>query len=54
MQHTCAQLQRLVGNASLAGDIESGSVSFRPENLDLDELCRSTTWTAEFFARSGA
>ncbi len=21
-------------------------------NLDLDELCRSTTWTAEFFARS--
>ena len=52
VQHTCAQLQRLVGNASLAGDIESGSVSFRPENLDLDELCRSTTWTAEFFARS--
>ena len=52
VQHTCAQLQRLVGNASLAGDIESGSVSFRPESLNLDELCRSTTWTAEFFARS--
>lgn len=52
VQHTCAQLQRLVGNASLAEDIENGTVCFRPENLDLDELCRSTVWTAEFFARS--
>ena len=52
VQHTCAQLQRLVGNASLAGDIENGTVYFRPESLDLDELCRGTVWTAEFFARS--
>lgn len=52
IQHTCAQLRRLVGNISLMEDIEKGSVCLRPENLDLDELCRNTAWTAEFFARS--
>lgn len=52
LQHTCAQLQRLVGNTALAEDIESRSVHFRPENLDLAQLCRETVWTVEFFARA--
>lgn len=52
VQHTCAQLQRLVGNVSLAEDIEKGASCFRPEPLDLDELCRNTVWTTEYFARS--
>lgn len=51
-QHTCAQLQRLVGNTALAQEIEARSVHFRPESTDLASLCRETVWTVQFFARS--
>lgn len=52
LQHTCAQLHRLVGNAALAEDIENGTVYFKPEDVDLARLCRDIVWTTEFFARS--
>lgn len=51
IQHTGARLQRLVGNAALARDIEARSVHFKPECLDLAQLCRETVWTVEFFAK---